>query len=214
MLLHIRPRLFSHFRNVDLLEMDMPELGLCLTGRVDLVTRRPYPNKGYAVACRKHGRKTVDGIFIETKEALDEFHVSARWAIEAERIVSHNVHYKLLDHDFDAASDDMMLWHAQCEELGGWPSRKPTWCTKEIAPVLVEPFMEVVAGRPRAQTVDEENGGMIVARWQSFEMPTLERERVLGNRWHDRMPSIDAAFHARAVHRLARCHNPVRSFVQ
>ena len=102
MLLHIRPRLYSPFRNVSLIDLDI-DLGIHLVGGVDLATRRPYPNKHYTVACGKEGHMAIDGILIETLIPADEIHTTARWAIEAAFCVTHHVRYKLLDHDFDAA---------------------------------------------------------------------------------------------------------------
>ena len=49
MLLHIRPRLYSPFKNVALIDLEINPLGIHLAGGVDLATRRPYPNKHYAV---------------------------------------------------------------------------------------------------------------------------------------------------------------------
>ena len=104
MLLHIRPRLFSPYQ-VALVDLEVSPLGLHLRGGVDLTTRWPYPNKWQAVACRKLGNKAIDGILIETGKRLDEWRTTARWAVNASMVVTHRVHYKLLDHDFDAASD-------------------------------------------------------------------------------------------------------------
>ena len=198
MLLHIRPRLFSPFRHVALIDLEFLELGISLVGGTDLATRRPYRNKGYAVGCRKRGQKPVDGIFIETKGWIDTFHCCARWAIDAERVITHEVHYSLLDHEFDAASDDMTLWYAHGSEHGGWPSRRPAWWTAEIYPVSASPVMHAVVteeSRRVRQTTDEEYLDLILRRRQSFDMPTLERERILSTRLNDRMPTMDAAFH-------------------
>src|SRR5262249_3289766 len=108
MLLHIRPRLFS-FLNVAIAALDSDALGLHLTAR-ELDARRPYPNKEYAVACRRQGRKAIDGILIETPECIERFDIKTQWAIEALLLVTHSVDYRIIDRDFHAASDDMMLW--------------------------------------------------------------------------------------------------------
>jgi hypothetical protein len=43
-------------------------------------------------------------------------------------LATHRVHYKLLDHEFDAASDNMILWHASCaEQQRGWANRWPAF---------------------------------------------------------------------------------------
>jgi hypothetical protein len=70
MLLHIRPKLFSYCDAVELVDLEIKPLGLFLRGGRELATRRPYPNKGYVVGCRRAGsRKALDGILIETGTA-------------------------------------------------------------------------------------------------------------------------------------------------
>jgi Family of unknown function (DUF6012) len=88
----------------------------------------------YAVGCRRAGsRKALDGILIETgTRNMDELHYKARWAIEGELLATHSVHYKLLDHEFDAASDDMVLWYASRAEQGGWSNRWPGWAAGSL----------------------------------------------------------------------------------
>lgn len=112
MLLHLHPRLFSDFADVELVDLSIDPLRLKLRGGVDLMTRRPLPNKHYAVACRRQGRKAINGIFIDTDKPVTEFLYTARWAIHADFICTHKVHYQLLDAEFDAASDSMVLWYA------------------------------------------------------------------------------------------------------
>jgi hypothetical protein len=195
MLLHIRPRLLSPFRNVLLIDLDIKPLGIQLVGGVDLATRRPYPNKRYAVACRKRGHKAIDGILIETESFVDQLSCTARWAIEGELCVTHSVDYTILDRDFDAASDHMTLWHACCDELGGWSSRMPSEAAANV-PRAVEPMMEVTPGRVncRRQSRDTVKSGWIVSRHETFAMPTIERERILQTKLDVRMPLIDMAF--------------------
>lgn len=195
MLLHIRPQLLCPFREASLIDLEIKALGIHLVGGVDLATRRPYPNKHYKVACRKRGHKAIDGILIETEKPVDGFVYIARWAIAAEFCAHHRVDYRVLDHDFDAASDSMLLWHACCEELGGWSSRVPE-AKKTNIPTVGEPVMEVVAENVdrRRSVEDVIEGGWIVRRHQKFEMPTIEPERIVRSRFDERMPSLDMAF--------------------
>lgn len=206
MLLHIRPRLYSPYRKVELIDLAIDPLGLHLKGGADLATRRPYANKRYAVACRKHGLKAIDGILVETEAPLDEFHVTARWAVEAARAVTHHVHYRLLDHDFDAASDDMILWAAVALEIGKvseiekwpmkWRDRSPAWARAQ-KPVYAVPVMEIHApGQERPNTTDaiDIETGWIMSRSQTFEMPTIERERITTSAPSDRLPLFSMAF--------------------
>jgi hypothetical protein len=117
-------------------------------------------------------------------------HTTARWAVEAEFYVTHQVHYQLLDHEFDAASDEILLWRACCAELGSWSNRLP-------AKPEPEPTMEVVPGDPfwRANSkdfVDEQ--GRITRRLQTFAMPTLESARILDAQRDNLIPPLDTAF--------------------
>jgi hypothetical protein len=197
MLLHIEPRLFAPFRNVAIVDLAIKALGLRLAGGADLSTGRPYPNKRYAVAHRKNRtRKAFNGILIETSTPLDDFEIVTRWAVNAERVVTHHVRYRLLDHDFDAASEDTMFWRACCAELGGWSNRWPS-----PAPVQSRPMMEVL---PREyderekpvtyqDTLDAESG-WIIKRRQSYAMPTVESERILYTKLQERIPPLVAAF--------------------
>ena len=196
MLLHIRPRLFSRY-HAALVDLEVSPLGLHLAGGVDLATRRPYPNKWYAVACRKLGTKAMDGILIETTARLDELHVTARWAVEASTVVTHRVHYKVLDHDFDAASDSTQFWFACCAELGGWSDRWPGGVRWRPS-MAYEPMMEVEPGltnqqRSSKDTIDVRSG-WILAREETFSMPTIERERIIETKLSERVPALGAAF--------------------
>jgi hypothetical protein len=198
MLLHIRPRLFSPLAHVALVELEIAPLGVRLVDGVDLATRRPVPNKRYAVACRKQGRKAIDGILIETEKAVDQLDITARWAIAAELVVTHRVRYTLLDHDFDAASDHMFLWHATLPPPSGkgWPNRLPfDWEDRPDEPVMeVTPEIITKAATQREDIIDGKTGFIIVRR-ETFAMPTIEKERLLQTLEEEpRMPRLSSAF--------------------
>jgi hypothetical protein len=55
MLLHLSPRLLWPYKDASIVDLEINPLGLRLVGGVDLITRRPFPNKHYKVACRKRG---------------------------------------------------------------------------------------------------------------------------------------------------------------
>lgn len=193
MLLHIRLRLFSPFRKPQLVELTIEPLGLHLRG-TDLATRRPYGNNGYAVACRRKNRKAVDGILIETPQRVTSLHYTARWALDAELVVTHKVNYKLLDQEFDAASDSMMLWYGCLASLGGWSSRWPAWA-EGLWPAAVEPKMEVLPTKDSTRAVDVlDERGWITERREVFAMPTIERERILAGPVEHPMPPYDSVF--------------------
>lgn len=204
MLLHLRPRCFSPFQAVELVDLAIPELDFKLAGGKDLATRRPYPNKRYAVACRKIGRKAIDGIFIETNTALRSFSMVSRWVVDAEFVGVHRVSYMIVDNDFDAASDDVALWRAMSPSLGGWPSRVPQLPAGEsrLVPVRANPCMEFVPTDREflfpSMDVFDPGSGWIRERHQLLQMPTLERDRIFSRAgaYHDRRPPAESAFTA------------------
>jgi hypothetical protein len=216
-LLHIRPQFFRTFlESVELVDMALEPLGLKLKGGVDVIARRPYPNKGYLVACRREGRKAVEGILVDMHDAPGMLVSTTRWAIDAQLVVTHQVHYQLLDREFDAASDDMTLWYAcEPENIGvspdsfkGWSNRRPAW-TNDLAPYLLEPKMAIMAiprrdqekaleAQTRTRTVDIANEkGLCIERSQHFALPTIERERITtlnAITRSMRLPAIGSAF--------------------
>ena len=195
MLLHIRPRIFCPGIDAKLAEFRIEPFGLILRGGAELATGRPYPNKGYKVGRRRLGRKFVDGILIQTREWFDDLLCTAKWAIDASYVATHKVFYRVLDEDFDAASDSMALWHATSEPLGGWSNRWPKWA-EGLVPASTEPKMEVVPGKDGPQDDDVLNErGLIVERQEVFAMPTIEPARITDCRMSDiPLPPIDAAF--------------------
>ncbi len=207
MLLHIVPKFFGAFEDVGIVDIRVEPLGLCLRGGVELATRRPYPNKRYAVACRRSGRKAVNGILLAMDFPISDLFYVARWAVEAEKVVTHRIRYRLLDQEFDAASESMMLWNACSEYLGGWSSRwpdPPGWKT----PAFSEPRMEVELlnaddqrqARRQSRLDDvRDSSGWIVERQEEFHMPTLERGRFTSRLAGDRMPRVEDAFRVSAA---------------
>lgn len=194
MLYHLRPRLFALLQTVELIDVALEPLGLVLRGGIDLATRRPYANKHYAVACRRQGRKAVDGILIEAPAPVDVLHYVARWAVDAASIVTHHVDYVLLDRDFDTATDDMILWLACDNGPNEWPNRTPAWAEGQ-SPASAETIMEVVPGRWNRGSDMVNANGRIVERYQEFKMPTIERERLMQAPFRiDRRPAYEAAF--------------------
>ena len=200
MLIHICPRIRAPFGGtVELLEVEIRKFGLHLDER-SVTARRPYPNKMYWVTCRNKGRKAIDGLFFETKEPVDSFNVRTAWAIQKHYVLTHNVEYRILDHDFDAASDEILLWHGCGKDLGNWSSRLPVGFEKWPAPMYSQPTMDVFAGEMhRPNTKDEMRGELIVNRTQVFTMPTIERERLVKNVLNDRLPDLADAFKAKPL---------------
>lgn len=197
MLIHITPRFLTcavSGPDCHLADLQIPEFGLHLEGGRDLVSRRPYPNKHYLVASRKTGQRLIDGILIETDVRVDEFTVMARWAVHAERVVTHRVRYILTDNEHDTVSDMMVLW-------GNWRARKglgahymtvpPDW-----TPSTLQPRMDLTLGHTRkGEIVDYRIDGLVVERNETFRLPTIDRARLESLRQvFDRLPTPASAF--------------------
>ena len=200
MILHLRPRLYCPWENVALVDLQIKALRLHLRGGTDLMTRRPYPNKRYAVACRKQGRKAMDGIIVDTITTVDDLTCTTRWKVEDEGIVTHHVLYQLLDHDFDTASDSMLMWAGTHHWDGNWEHRYPEWA-KGTSPNRAEPKMAVIPEQEclpviPTQDIVDKNRNLIVSRHQTYAIPTIERERLLRKTasWNERTPSLDSVF--------------------
>ncbi|WP_236493849.1 DUF6012 family protein [Xanthomonas phaseoli] len=66
----------------ELIDIAIAPFGLLLRNGIEVVARRPYPNKRYQVACRKIGRMAMNGLLIEAAGTVDAFRVVTRWAVE------------------------------------------------------------------------------------------------------------------------------------
>lgn len=203
MLIHTTPRFFTcehSGRDVELVDLRIEELGVHLQGGKELTTRRPYPNKRYVVACRKSGHKAIDGLLFETDRRIQRYTVTTRWALRAEFIATHRVHYVVLDQDFDAVTDKMVLWYRMSEGLGGWPSRWPEVHANAV-PCDAQPRMQFSRAPLRTgSVVDRMTGPRNFERTETFPLPTIERERLLSTRsTTERIPTIEAAFRVRPL---------------
>lgn len=215
-LLHIRPRFFANIPHLEAVELgDIPSLqdiqlddltvepfGLKLTGGIELATRRPYPNKNYLVACRRQGTKmAVDGILLAFSSHVDHLHVTERWSIGAELITTHRIDYKIIDRDFDFASDDKTLWYG----FGEWSNRAPAWVGDKQYRYRVERDikMELVGRLPIGQEPisvlkgDRFARGFLIERRQELPMPTIERGRLMTHADVGRKPHFDSSFYVK-----------------
>jgi hypothetical protein len=206
MLIHISPKLYVSFcRRVfecDVVDVSIPEVGLILRGGKDIVARRPYPEKQTLVVCRKRGRHAINGILVETEQFLPSFTVITRWAVDAEVVTTHRVRYMVMDSDYDAVSDNIMLWgprksHSECFE-----SRVPPYARKNRTG-SVEPQMTLLLQAsgdddvPKNQCAWEwiDGNGLVRERIETFRMPTIQRDRLTPEWSLDkRFPEINTVF--------------------
>lgn len=200
MLIHITPRFFTgnYAFPVQLVDVTVEPLGLVLRDGVDLAMRQPFPNKRLYVACRKVGRKAMNGLLIDTGAVrLKEFEVVTRWAVFADDVVTHRVKHVVLDEEFDAVSTDMVLWYAMCESLGGWESRMPV-LPVNASPASHMPRMAIMPEDRNQRTgdvVDKLNAaGIIEERREVFWMPTIQSRRLQDRRVDERLPDFQDAF--------------------
>lgn len=200
MLIHITPRFYTgnYAIPVQLVDVTIEPLGLVLRDGVDLAMRQPFPNKRIYVACRKVGRKGVNGLLIDTGAVrINEFEVVTRWAVFADDVVTHRVKHVVLDEEFEAVSTDMVFWRAMCESLGGWESRMPAM-PANASPASHMPSMAIMpedGGRRTGDVVDKLNrAGIITERREVFSLPTIQPGRLRNVRLDDRLPLFEHAF--------------------
>lgn len=181
MLVHLRPRLRSNLHTAELVEFSIEKWGVKLDGYNDLVTKRPYKNKTYHVASRRIGRKAVDGIFFEVEGPVGEFTTVAQWLHDYGTVCEHVVHYKVLDDDYDAISDDTTMWHGASAQLGGWEPRWPEGV--EPTPVRYEHYMSLEEGSVGSNKplIEYDWNGLACYREETFKLPTLQRDRVINH---------------------------------
>ncbi|HCE5941742.1 DUF6012 family protein [Pseudomonas aeruginosa] len=205
MLIHIAPRLLvprSFSFACELIDVRVKEFGLLLAGGHDVVARQPFPNKRYYVACRNKGRKATKGLLIDVPGQVPYFTVITRWKIAGEIVVQHRVEYVVLDDEFDAVTDDPVLWNGLCFEMGDFPNR--------VTDVLLQQAKErgcpLGLSSPRATfeppSFDDRTRRPVspVEICEQFRMPTIEPGRLLprDNDIQSRLPSRELAFVVRA----------------
>ncbi|MFM4785444.1 DUF6012 family protein [Aeromonas veronii] len=187
MLIHIVPKIIirnpSQQQCWELVDISSEELGISLKGGLDVVARRPYPNKQYLVACRKKGQKAFNGLFIQSQSFKDKFSVVTRWAFLDEQIVTQVTHYEVLDRDHDAVTDCAMSWERRHASLEGFP------------PVAIQPMMDPERSTLKSDVTDSVVDGVIVRREIKLPIYTQSAESVLNAlHFQDRCPAISDAF--------------------
>ncbi len=200
MLLHLVPQIMNRYRDIELslIDVTIPELNLTLNAGTDLVVRKPYPNKSYHVACRKVGRKAMQGLLLELSNTIQTFTVITSWNVKAalwEKTLTHQVNYTIADTDFDVVSDDHTYLYA-CKDF------ESRWLTdfREAPPVKTQPRMDVLSCEyhKRGESVsikDEYDDVVMVKRVEDITIPTIELERFKNRSMSgDRLPSFDDRF--------------------
>lgn len=203
MLIHVSPKIIqlSAYVDVELIDVSIPELDLVLRNNEEITTRKPYPNKCYHVACRKVGRKAINGLLIESDKHLDSFSVITRWKIQGERIATHTAEFNVVDKEHSLVSDNMILWanldFVPLSTKDNFKCRTPDSMMK-YSPLEAQPTMSVTPEEIRTCAVnatDTVAGGFIIERKQVIDVPTIEVERMdLGIIQGLRLPDRKDAF--------------------
>ncbi len=199
MIYHIVPKIYNRYTDVDiqLVDIEVPEIGLKLQNNLDVITRKPMPNKCYYVACKKKGRKAINGIFIE-HERLPKYTVITRWAINAETLLEHVVHYSLLDDDYTCVSSDPTKWYASTQFPSRWPDKYI-----DNVPCNLHPRMDVATKSDQAParegdvTDNYNQSGILIRREEFYSVPTIEPDRLFGDYPRvdeGRLPSLQDSF--------------------
>ncbi|OLF81929.1 hypothetical protein AWH63_10330 [Marinobacter sp. C18] len=195
MLLHVTPTFRTcarSGRHVELIDYRVANHNLTLKAGEELVTRRPHPNKTYQVACRRIGQKAIDGLLFELPDQTDAVRTVARWSVNAEFVVVHEIEYRIQDRELDAATDNALLWHRTHLSLGDWENRCPTHLAMYSPMQLKSCFSLKPEQSPWHTEIASNRHGDVVARRQIVELPTVERGRLCG-RWaeNERVPKFD-----------------------
>ncbi|ECY2548832.1 hypothetical protein F6853_10550 [Salmonella enterica] len=183
MLIHLTPRYYAKYSDVqvDIIDVEIPQLKLVLKANVDIVIRTPFPNKNYKVVCRKIGRKAINGILIEVEGMFKDFTVITRWAVNGE-ISRHETYYHVSDDEFDTVTEEDFLWsgffntpyRARCKEI-------------ENGGTLVKRQSAMVTLINDLNSNDDDNywtynkvdsEGIVRFRAEYINLPTVERERI------------------------------------
>lgn len=172
--------------HVQLIDLRIDSVGLLLRDRVDLATRRPMPNKRMAIGCSKRGHRARVGLLIDTLRPAKSFTVVYRWAVAAEHLIVHRVHYELLGEPgaYQVVSDKMATWlHRPMEH-------------QDSIPPFVQPRLEATCRVPRDKVVNQRVGsnGLLLEREESFQVPLLDRGdwfKRLNESLGDRAPRLE-----------------------
>jgi len=197
MLIHLTPRYYAKYSDVqvDVIDVEVPELKLLLKANEDIIIRTPFPNKNYKVASRKKGRKAINGIFIETEGMLQNFTVITRWAVNGE-ISRHETFYHISDDKFDAVTEEDFLWNGFNNTPYRSRSKEDTTLIKrQSSMVTLISDLNSNDGDSNWTYNETDNCGIVRYRAEFIKLPTVERARLtvpfFGNK---RLPAYDDAF--------------------
>lgn len=188
MLVHVTPKFYMLYSDFvpEIVDIAIPELGLVLKGSVDVEARKPYPNKCYFVACRKKGRKAMDGILIDTgdRHRLTDVELITRWSLGGS-IVTHCVKMNITDTEFDTVTDQIMLWSGFSGKFASrYPAGTENWIPASCQPRMVLIPEDNESARDKyIQNIrfNKNPNSIIKERIERYSIPTVERARLDGS---------------------------------
>lgn len=191
MLLHLSPTFISDgfFTPLGIHTVSIPEIGLELTGGLDIVARQPHANKRYYTACRKVGRKAIDGILVDVPKPLTQFSLVSTWRITGLSLMTHRVHYTLADSDFSFVSDNLILW-----------GERRHASTKEWNHAIGQPRMVILPEHYNAREFrdiqfTQDEFGFVETCTESITIPTLPLTTLDDSRYfNERLPLLTDVF--------------------
>jgi hypothetical protein len=209
MLIHLTPTFINLFCDIDVI---LERLLIIVNGNEyeipikDLSLKKPYLNKTYYVACRKFRNKSLIGLFVQVEpeqiNKFTEFTVYEKWKTltddDVEREHIHYITFNLLDNNFDAISQNILLWqqyrHSQIH--------------KDWIPVNCTPRMEYHTNilrngvRYNKDIKDIYFNGIIKQRNEQYYVPTMPHKELLkrGNfLYSNKMPDINDSFNLKGL---------------
>ena len=197
MLIHLTPSYYLKYSNIsaNLIDVEVPELGLHLRADHDITVRYPSRNKQLHYVCRKKGHKAVYGILLETDRPVTDFTLITRWAVQG-NVSVHRVHMHISD-EAEAATDLIHLWSAFSRTT--FDSRIPA-AARNWTPASCQPRLTVSASDRPSEREPEiwrraDPGGIVREQTEFFTMAALEPERLVTEWWgNDRLPPQEDAF--------------------
>lgn len=188
MYLHITPQFFTSRTGqpaCELVRLEVPELGVALRGDVDFKTLSPFPNKRFRVGAPV-ARKHYAGLLFEVDRLPPIVSYLATWAVNADRLVTHQVILERADEEHDLVSDCISSW---ASHLG----RRPP-LPEGLSIACAQPRMDFDAeGALRRGAKDTLRDGIVSHREEVLRVPGIPFATFSRLGLADKVPGIAQA---------------------
>lgn len=192
MYLHIVPKLFHRMANkCSLKSISIPELDFIINDE-SLSVGRPWSNKCVWVGMRK-GRKSVNGLILQTNKKLRWFTTRYTWDIEDMGLIYHQINTYIKDNEFDMVSQEILL----NSSFDKWSDRVHS-AYENKPPARIQARMESLLKNPGENSHDvwEEFswGDFLLFREETLLLHTIESDRLNTDfSLFKRQPSLESA---------------------